>query len=87
MALKGVFIDRYDISKTPVIIRNRKKFIEFIHYKAGVSAAADFPDPESVEEALRAVFYVMERNMSYGQVQHVKNALNLELQDLINGNH
>lgn len=85
MALKGVFIDQYDISITPVLIRNRKKFIDFVRTKAGVSSRVDFPDPESVEEAMRAVFYVLERTMSYGQVHQVKNALNTELVDMING--
>jgi uncharacterized protein (DUF2267 family) len=85
MALKGIFIDRYDISKTPVHIRSRKKFIEFIYDKAGASAPADFPTAQSVADALQTVFFVLERHMDYGQVRKVKHLLNIELVDLING--
>lgn len=86
MALKGVFFDRYDISKTPVRIRSRRKFIDFVRSKAGLSAPMDFPDPDSVEHALQAVFYVLERHMSYGQVRQIKNALGMEILEMINGN-
>lgn len=82
MALKGVFIDRYDPSKTPVTIRHKEKFIDFVRSK-NPSAAADFPDRESVIDALQAVFYVLENNMSYGQVQQIKNMLNIEIANLI----
>lgn len=85
MALKGVFIDRYDVSRTPVVIRSRREFIEFVRSKAGVSAPADFPTPQSVVDALKSVFFVLERNMSYGQVRQIKKLLNIELVDLING--
>jgi uncharacterized protein (DUF2267 family) len=46
----------------------------------------DFPDPDSVEHAVQAVFYVLERHMSYGQVRQIKNAMGLEISDMINGN-
>lgn len=86
MALKGVYFDRYDISKTPVKIRNRRRFIDFVRSKAGLSAPIDFPDPESVERAVQAVFYVLERHMSYGQVHQIKNAMGMDLMEMINGN-
>jgi uncharacterized protein (DUF2267 family) len=85
MALKGVFIDRYDISKTPIVIRNREAFIEFVRSKAGTSAPVDFPTSQSVMNALQSVFFVLERNMSYGQVRQIKKSLNIELVNLING--
>ena len=83
MALKGEFVDRYDISKTPVIIRSKEKFIEFVRSKDGLAAPVDFPDRESVIFALQAVFYVLELNMSYGQVEQIKKMLNIEIVDLI----
>lgn len=85
MALKGVYIDRYDISRTPVTIRSRKGFIEFIYSKAGLSAPVDFPNANAVAEALQTVFFVLERNMSYGQVKQIKNLLNREIVNLIHG--
>jgi uncharacterized protein (DUF2267 family) len=85
MALKGIFIDRYDVSKTPVVIRSREGFIEFVRSKAGPLAAVDFPTSQSVINALQSVFFVLERNMSYGQVQQIKKLMNIELVNLING--
>jgi uncharacterized protein (DUF2267 family) len=85
MALKGVFLDQYDISATPVVIRSRKKFIEFVRSKAGAAAEVIFPDHISVAQGLQAVFYVLEKNMSYGQVEQIKRMLNIEIVDLIEG--
>lgn len=85
MALKGVYFDQYDLSHAPVRIRTRRRFIDFVRKKAGVSAPVDFPDVDTVEQALFAVFYVLERHMSYGQVRQVKNALNLHITEMING--
>ena len=84
MALKGVFFDGYDLARVPIRVRTRRAFIEFVRRNAGVSAPVDFPDPESVEQALQAVFYVLDRHMSYGQVRQVKNAMNLSVVEMIN---
>lgn len=83
MVLKGIYIDRYDISKTPLRIRDKRVFIEFIRRKAGLTAFIDFPGQQSVIRALQAVFYVLQRNMSYGQVEQIKQLLNRELVELI----
>lgn len=85
MALKGIYIDRYDISKTPVRIRTREKFIDFIYSKSGITAPIDFPDRESVVEGLHAVFIVLESNMDYGQVHQIKRMMNIDIVDLIDG--
>ena len=83
MALKGVFIEGYDISLTPIVIRNPKNFIDFIYSKNGKAAHSDFPSGQYVIEALRGVFRVLERNMDYGQVHQIKNLINAEIIDLI----
>ena len=83
MALKGIFFDRYDLSDVPVIIRHPDAFFDFICSKDGDSAYRDFPDRQAVEEALRAVFRVLERTMDYGQVKQVKHMMNREIVSLI----
>jgi uncharacterized protein (DUF2267 family) len=83
MAIKGVFFDRYDLSDVPVVIRHPEAFFDFICSKDGDSAYRDFPDKQSVEEALRGVFRVLERNMDYGQVEQVKHMMNREIVSLI----
>lgn len=83
MALKGIYIDQYDVSQTPVIIRSPKKFLDFIFFKGGKYAASDFPDRQEVLAALRAVFFVLENQMDYGQIQHLKKTINKEIVEMI----
>ncbi len=83
MALKGIYIDQYDISDTPVVIRTPKKFLDFIFFKAGKSANTDFPDRKSMLEALRGVFFVLENHLDPGQISHVKKILNKDIVELI----
>lgn len=83
MALKGLFIDQYDISRTPVRVRNPDDFINFVRLKNRFSAIADFHSPYDVIRALHAVFYVLERKMDLGQVQQIKRLLPEEIVYLI----
>jgi uncharacterized protein (DUF2267 family) len=83
MALKAVFIDQYDLSKAPVVIRSPKKFLEYIYHKDGLAAPADFEDKEAIIDGLQAVFTVLQHHMSYGQVEQIKKMLNVEIVALI----
>jgi uncharacterized protein (DUF2267 family) len=76
MALKGIFMDKYDIGKTPMRIRSKQKFIDFVYNKIGPTAEIDFPDADSVVEGIQAVFLVLELNMSYGQIEQIKHIIN-----------
>jgi uncharacterized protein (DUF2267 family) len=79
IALKGIFIDQYDLSAVPLRIRHPKEFIDYVYYKGGRSAQRDFPDPGFVEDSIAAVFRVLEKNMDYGQVAQIKRLMNDEL--------
>jgi uncharacterized protein (DUF2267 family) len=83
MALKGLFIDQYDISKTPVKIRNSTDFINFVRLKNRFAAVSDFHSPYDVIRALHAVFYVLEKHMDLGQVQQIKGMLPSDIVHLI----
>lgn len=83
MALKGVFVDQYDISRTPVVIRDPNEFLDFIYNKNGKASVRDFPARYHVIDALKGVFRVLEKNMDYGQVQQVKYMFNNEILELI----
>jgi uncharacterized protein (DUF2267 family) len=83
MMLKGLFIDQYDLSDVPVVIRSPQKFLDFIYSKAGINAHMDFPDRESILDALQAVFFVLENHMDYGQILQIKHIMNQEIVDLI----
>lgn len=80
---KGVFLDQYDISNTPIRIRRADDFLNFIYLKAGRTAPLDFPDRQSIRNALSSVFFVLENHMDFGQINHVKNLLNRELVEMI----
>lgn len=83
MALKGVFIDGYDPSDAPVILRKREDFIEYVYYRYGPGAWNDFPDMEMMADAISGVFFVLEQNMDEGQVEQIRNMLNKEIAELI----
>lgn len=83
IAIKGIYFDQYDISSTPVIIRHRNEFIDFIRFKAQNTAEIDFPTDESVMFALQCVFNVLERNMSPGQINQIKYLLHSEIMEMI----
>jgi uncharacterized protein (DUF2267 family) len=83
MALKGIFIDQYDVSKTPVRIRRADDFIDFVRLKNRFSAIIDFRSPYDVIKALHAVFYVLENHMDLGQIQQIKRMLPQEIVYLI----
>lgn len=83
MAIKGVYFDQYDISSTPVVIRHTRDFLNFVCSKDRIAAIHDFPDDQSVIEAIRAVFNVLENTMDPGQVEQVKNMLHHEVTKLL----
>lgn len=83
--LKAIYFEEYDISKTPVLIRRRDEFVDFIRFKNRFAAIHDFPTPDFVVIGLRGVFRVLERWMDPGQINHVKRILNSDLCDLIDG--
>lgn len=83
MALRGVYFDQYDISRTPVLIRSIPAFLEYIRDKDRFSAIADFPYPQDAVHGLQAVFRVLSRNMDWGQVSQVINLLPKGIAQLI----
>lgn len=83
MALRGVYFDQYDISKTPVLIRSVPAFLEYIRDKNRFSAIVDFPSPQDVVHGLQAVFRVLSRNMDWGQVEQVIHLLPKNIAHLV----
>lgn len=83
MALKAVFIDQYNISRVPIVIRSADEFLNFIYDKDGLSAPADFPDAASTEEALCGVFRVLEDYVDIGQIEQVKELMGHSIREMI----
>jgi uncharacterized protein (DUF2267 family) len=85
MALKAVFIDQYNLSDTPVIIRREEDFINFVRSKDAYLAGIDFPDDQSVKNAIHYVFNVLYGYMDHGQLNQVRHVVGHEIVDLIDG--
>jgi uncharacterized protein (DUF2267 family) len=86
LALKGVFIDQYDLSDAPVNLRNSRDFLNYIFYKDEPNANSDFPRDDSVEKAFRAVFSILERYMDKGQTGQVKKLLGKSILEILEAN-
>jgi len=86
MALKGVFIDQYDISAVPLTIRKREDFVDYVHQLYGPSILRDFPHRSELEEGIRAVFFVLSQNMDYGQTEQIRNLLPEDIRPLLGTN-
>jgi uncharacterized protein (DUF2267 family) len=76
LLIRGVYFDGWNPAKTPVHPRGKADFIDRI--------AARFPDrtPEEVEEGVVAVFDLLRRKISAGEIEQVANALRKSLRDL-----
>jgi uncharacterized protein (DUF2267 family) len=83
MAIKGVYFDQYDISRTPVVIRHAGDFLQYICMKDGRVGFRDFPEPEFVEDGLHAVFAVLERHMDYGQIEQIRRLISAEIAEMM----
>ncbi len=83
MMIKGIYFDQYDLSKTPVRIRDAEEFLSFVREKDRFGAVEDFRSPKDVVIAMQAVFRVLENNMEYRQVEQVKDELPAEVQAML----
>lgn len=80
---KGIYFDQYDPSKAPTKIRDAQEWINYIRNKNAFAANNDFQQDEEITAAFRAVFQVLQRNMTDGQLQKVKESLNQDIQELL----
>lgn len=83
LALKGVFIDQYDLSRVPLKLRHAGDFLDYIYYKGGQAAEIDFPNEDAIIDALKAVFNVLNYYMEFGQVAQIKRLLGKEVENMI----
>ena len=76
LLLRGIYFEGWQPTRTPA--RNRKKEDFFARI------AADFRnDPiEDVEAALEAVFALLDRHISQGEISEVRNAMKKSLREL-----
>ncbi len=80
---KGIFFDQYDTAKVPIKIRNREDWINYIRTKNAYAANNDFQQDDDIINAFKSVFVALQQFVTEGQLQQVKQALNQEIQELL----
>lgn len=80
---KGIYFDQYDPEKVPVNIRNAQEWVNYIRSKNAFAANNDFQQDEEITAAFRGVFQALQRHMTDGQLQKVKESLNQDIQELL----
>ena len=80
---KGVYFDQYDLDKVPVKILGAQDWINYIRNKNAFAANNDFQQDEEITMAFRAVLQALQRTMTDGQLQKVKESLNEDIQELL----
>lgn len=76
MLVRGVYYESWNPSKTPTRERNKQDFLN--HVAAGMADLAD-GDPE---QATRAVFALLSKHITEGEIEHVKGNLPADVQQL-----
>lgn len=83
LVLKGVWLDQYDISDTPVVCRTGEEFMDLVESKGGVTTYDDFPTSRHTAFSIRGVFTVLENTVDMGQIEKIRHMLGHETLDLI----
>lgn len=76
LIMRGIYYTGWDPSKTPARLRTKKTFLERI---AGRFGSPPLDDPE---RAVAAVFDLLRRKVSMGEIEHVSRAMRAPLQAL-----
>ncbi len=75
--VRGIYFEGWDPSKTPLKIRHRDEFIELVREYLGKT---DNVDPEV---AAKAVFAVLRKHVTEGEIKDVLDELPHEIRDLL----
>jgi uncharacterized protein (DUF2267 family) len=85
LMLKAIYFDQYDLSQAEMKIRTKARFLEFVRDKDGLSAPADFRNPQDVVICVQSVCAVLERWMDRGQMEQLKELFPLEIRSVLDG--
>ncbi len=82
MCIKAVYVDGWKPSLQPEKIRHIDDFIDTVMEEDGRTAAKDFATREEAIQAAKAVFRVIKRHVSDGEIQDVTSSLPKQLRAL-----
>lgn len=75
--VRGIYFENWDPSRTPLKVRHRQEFLDLVRRHAGTD---DRLDPE---KAASAVFTVLKRHVSEGEMREVTEALPKDIRELL----
>ena len=80
--IKAIYVDKWRISANQGKLRSQEEFLAVLREKAGRTAENDFGNDETAMEKVEAVFNVIKRNVSQGEIEDIKAQLPEELAHL-----
>jgi uncharacterized protein (DUF2267 family) len=83
MMIKAVYVDNWRLGGQPKRVRKMDHFLASVKEEAGVSVKSDFYTEEDVERAVQAVFAVLKRHVTDGEIRDVIAALPTELKAVL----
>ncbi len=85
MCIKAIYVDGWRLSRSPQKIKHVDEFIKEVMKQDARKAQRDFRDEEDAAEAVRAVFRVIKRHVSDGEVQDIEAELPRQLKTFWEG--
>jgi uncharacterized protein (DUF2267 family) len=79
MLMKAIYVDGWKISKEEIHIRHLGDFIESVREEGGPATKSHFTTDYEVEQAIHAVFSVLKKHVSEGEINDVLATLPDEL--------
>jgi uncharacterized protein (DUF2267 family) len=86
MCLKAVYVDGWKVRMDPGRINHILDFRTEVMKEDDYASLKDFYYDGTVDEAIKAVFKVLARHISSGEIDHVLKALPAELRLSLEGN-
>ncbi|MFN8153252.1 MAG: DUF2267 domain-containing protein [Bacteroidia bacterium] len=85
MAIKSVYVDGWKVRMNPSKIKHIEDFRTEVMKEDDFAALKDFDHEGAVDEAIKAVFVVLARHVSPGEIEHVMDALPAALRATLEG--
>ena len=85
MLIKAVYVDGWKITDSSKSIRNVGDFIEAVREEGGSSLMSNFVNDQEVIQVVQAVFVVLRRHISEGEIEDVLATLPKVLRSMITG--
>ncbi len=80
--IKAIYVDGWKWNSEHTKIRHLDDFLALVKKEVGVTGEYDFRNNKEIEDASRAVFNVLKKNVSEGEIKDIKQTLPPELREL-----